>query len=117
MSYSLSDIVRHFILDVNVEAYGNGHINDTYIADSDPKYILQRINHSICAIQGFDNGKSLSVRITALSSNFFAQELCNVKYVAHYLLGIFKNRMIDTLKDILGVTVSDVGIVYVSVSV
>ena len=47
MSYSLSDIVRNFVIDVNVEAYGNGHINDTYIADSEPKYILQRINHAI----------------------------------------------------------------------
>ena len=47
MSYSLADIVRNFIIDVDVAAYGNGHINDTYIADSEPKYILQRINHAI----------------------------------------------------------------------
>lgn len=47
MSNSLADIVRNFVIDVKVEAYGNGHINDTYIADSEPKYILQRINHAI----------------------------------------------------------------------
>ena len=47
MSYSLADIVRNFIIDVDVAAYGNGHINDTYIADSEPRYILQRINHAI----------------------------------------------------------------------
>lgn len=47
MSNSLADIVRNFAIDVKVEAYGNGHINDTYIADSEPKYILQRINHAI----------------------------------------------------------------------
>lgn len=47
MSYQLSEIVRQFTIDVNVEAYGNGHINDTYIANSEPKYILQRINSAI----------------------------------------------------------------------
>ena len=47
MSYSLADIVRNFTIDVKVEAYGNGHINDTYISNSEPRYILQRINHSI----------------------------------------------------------------------
>ena len=47
MAYQLSEIVRQFTIDVNVEAYGNGHINDTYIANSEPKYILQRINSAI----------------------------------------------------------------------
>lgn len=47
MSYSLEEIVRNFSIDVKVASYGNGHINDTYIADSEPKYILQRINNSI----------------------------------------------------------------------
>jgi Ser/Thr protein kinase RdoA (MazF antagonist) len=33
-----------------VEPFGNGHINDTYLAKNDkgePKYVLQRINHNI----------------------------------------------------------------------
>ena len=47
MSYSLSEIVRNFKIDVSIEPYGNGHINDTYIAESDPKYILQRINSAV----------------------------------------------------------------------
>lgn len=47
MSNPISEIVRNFAIDVKLEAYGNGHINDTYIADSEPKYILQRINHAI----------------------------------------------------------------------
>ena len=47
MSYTLEDIVRKFAIHVNVESYGNGHINDTYIVDDEPKYILQRINHAI----------------------------------------------------------------------
>ena len=47
MNFILSEIARNFAIDVSVEAYGNGHINDTYIADSEPRYILQRINHAI----------------------------------------------------------------------
>lgn len=47
MSYNLSDIIRNFKIDVKIAPYGNGHINDTYIAESDPKYILQRINNSV----------------------------------------------------------------------
>ena len=47
MNNTLSEIVRNFAIDVTVEAYGNGHINDTYIADSEPRYILPRINHAI----------------------------------------------------------------------
>lgn len=47
MSYDLYDIIKHFKVDVDILPYGNGHINDTYIAESDPKYILQRINNSV----------------------------------------------------------------------
>lgn len=47
MAYQLSDIVKQFDIEVSVESYGNGHINDTYIANSEPKYILQRINSAI----------------------------------------------------------------------
>lgn len=47
MNCTLAEIVKNFSIDINVEPYGNGHINDTYIADSEPRYILQRINHAI----------------------------------------------------------------------
>ncbi|MDD6214565.1 MAG: aminoglycoside phosphotransferase family protein [Firmicutes bacterium] len=47
MNYNLSDIIRNFEINVEIEPYGNGHINDTYIAQSDPKYILQRINSAV----------------------------------------------------------------------
>lgn len=30
-----------------VHPYGDGHINDTYITDTDPKYILQKINTNV----------------------------------------------------------------------
>ena len=39
--------MKAFNIEIDVTPYGDGHINDTYIADSTPKYILQRINTSI----------------------------------------------------------------------
>ena len=47
MNCSLSEVSLNFQIDVAVDAYGNGHINDTYIADSKPRYILQRINSTV----------------------------------------------------------------------
>lgn len=47
MSYELSDIIRKFAIDVDIAPYGNGHINDTYIAESNPRFILQRINSNV----------------------------------------------------------------------
>lgn len=41
-----SEILQHFDLGMSTEAYGNGHINDTYLVTM-PRYILQRINTSI----------------------------------------------------------------------
>jgi len=49
----LTALFSHFQLENNitvVEPFGNGHINDTYLAITDegkPEYILQRINHHI----------------------------------------------------------------------
>ncbi len=40
-------ILKHFAIDVSPSAYGNGHINDTYIVHSRPSYILQRINTNV----------------------------------------------------------------------
>ncbi len=44
---ALTRIMKAFNIEIDVAPYGDGHINDTYIADSTPKYILQRINTSI----------------------------------------------------------------------
>ena len=43
---NLNDILRQFDVRLNIDPYGNGHINDTFCVDG-PKYILQRINTSI----------------------------------------------------------------------
>lgn len=42
----LNDVLQQFDIHMQVEPYGNGHINDTYLVTS-PLYILQRINTAI----------------------------------------------------------------------
>lgn len=46
MSIELNDILNEFNLETEIDRYGNGHINDTYLTNS-KKYILQRINTNI----------------------------------------------------------------------
>ena len=41
------DILKHFNLELSPSAYGNGHINDTYLVHSQQNYILQRINKAV----------------------------------------------------------------------
>lgn len=43
----LNEILSHFSVEVTIEPYGNGHINDTYLTGSSPRYILQRINTNV----------------------------------------------------------------------
>lgn len=43
----LNEILSHFSVDVTIKPYGNGHINDTYLTGSSPRYILQRINTNV----------------------------------------------------------------------
>ena len=47
MSYNLNDIMHKFAIDADISPYGNGHINDTYIAESNPRYIMQKINSNV----------------------------------------------------------------------
>lgn len=42
-----SEILSQFHIDTHVSGYGNGHINDTYLVESTPRYILQRINSRV----------------------------------------------------------------------
>lgn len=46
MSIDLNNILNEFNLESEIDRYGNGHINDTYLTNS-KKYILQRINTNI----------------------------------------------------------------------
>jgi Ser/Thr protein kinase RdoA (MazF antagonist) len=47
MAYNLNEVISKFDITNSIEPYGDGHINDTYLAKADTKFILQRINHSI----------------------------------------------------------------------
>ena len=45
--YNLKEILSEFDIDINIEPYGSGHINDTYLCETSPRFILQRINTSV----------------------------------------------------------------------
>jgi len=62
MNYNLKDILKHFDVEFSLQAYGNGHINDTYIVQSTPSYILQRINTDVFKnpIELMDNIKAVT---------------------------------------------------------
>ncbi len=59
----LIEILKHFNISVEPSLYGNGHINDTYIVHSDPKYILQRINKNV-----FTNPPAMMENIMGVTS-------------------------------------------------
>ena len=43
----LNEICSNFSINTQIHSYGNGHINDTYLCDSTPRFILQRINTNV----------------------------------------------------------------------
>lgn len=45
--YDLKDILTKFNIDTKIELYGNGHINDTYLCETSPRFILQKINTNV----------------------------------------------------------------------
>ncbi len=47
MGFNLKEVCEQFIIKTDIESYGNGHINDTYMADAKPQIILQRINKNV----------------------------------------------------------------------
>lgn len=47
MNYDINEISSHFAVEKVIGHYGNGHINDTYLCDNAPRYILQRINSNV----------------------------------------------------------------------
>lgn len=47
MEFNLKAVCEQFVIKTDIESYGNGHINDTYMADAKPQIILQRINKNV----------------------------------------------------------------------
>ncbi len=64
MASDLNEILKHFNIVLDIASYGNGHINDTYLCDSDPKYILQRINKEV-----FKNPPQVMANIAAVTEH------------------------------------------------
>ncbi len=58
----MDEIMNAFSLEFTVDPYGDGHINDTFVADAKPRYILQRINTSV-----FKNPQKLMENIYAVT--------------------------------------------------
>ena len=46
-SFTVQDVLNQFGIDLSASSFGNGHINSTYIVETDPKCILQRVNTDI----------------------------------------------------------------------
>ena len=47
MGYRLNEICSKFAIETPIESYGNGHINETYLCEGNPGFILQKINTNI----------------------------------------------------------------------
>ena len=46
-AYNLKEILSQFNIDTDIETFGNGHINDTYLCETTPRFILQKINTNV----------------------------------------------------------------------
>lgn len=46
-TYNPVEILSHFMDRTEVRPFGNGHINDTYLVEGEPRFVLQRINTSV----------------------------------------------------------------------
>ncbi|MBQ9806031.1 MAG: aminoglycoside phosphotransferase family protein [Clostridia bacterium] len=60
---NLNEILKQFAVEVDTAPYGNGHINETYVLDTEPRTILQKINTSI-----FKNPAHVMENIAAVTS-------------------------------------------------
>ena len=58
--HSLYSVLKHFDFENEAKAYGNGHINETYVVD--PQYIVQKINTNV-----FKNPDELMSNILAVT--------------------------------------------------
>jgi len=72
MNTSLKEIVSQFDICNEIEPYGNGHINDTYVCPVYPRYILQKINTDI-----FKNPDELMQNISAVTSHLKEKIIAN----------------------------------------
>ncbi|MBR4029775.1 MAG: aminoglycoside phosphotransferase family protein [Clostridia bacterium] len=60
----LKEILSNFPVSTEISLYGNGHINDTYITNGSPSYILQKMNTKI-----FKDTERLMQNVVAVTSH------------------------------------------------
>ena len=60
---NMREILKHFGIESDAERHGNGHINHTYLVNSKPRVILQRINTNV-----FKNPDAVMDNIMAVTS-------------------------------------------------
>lgn len=60
----LNEIKDAFGINFNISPYGDGHINETFVTDSTPRYILQKINTIV-----FPNPQKLMENIDAVTKH------------------------------------------------
>lgn len=64
----LTTILAQFAIDANAEPHGNGHINRTYLVNSRPRVVLQRINTNV-----FKKPEEVMENIMAVTSHLRAK--------------------------------------------
>ena len=71
MSYTIKEIIKKFSIETDVVPYGNGHINDTYLCDVKPGYILQKINTNV--FKNPEEVMSNIIRVTRFLGNIITE--------------------------------------------
>lgn len=77
MAYDFTKILTEFQVDADTSSYGNGHINDTFIVEKNPNYILQRINTEV--FKNPDNVMENIMNVTSHIRKKIKQEGGNAK--------------------------------------
>lgn len=47
MDKTIESVLKNFGFKCSAEPFGNGHINDTYLTEEEPRYVVQRINKNV----------------------------------------------------------------------
>lgn len=64
MKSKIAQVLSQFGVQAEAQPYGNGHINHTYVVNSKPRYILQRINKDV-----FQNPTDVMENIAAVTEH------------------------------------------------
>ncbi len=83
----LTHILEQFGVNAEAQAYGNGHINRTYLVDSKPRIILQRINTVV-----FKKPEVVMENIVAVTAHIKAKVVAEGGDPTHEVLTFLRTR-------------------------